>query len=78
MHHSKAAVKQIEDTAASGAEIHSAIFGLPQIRQRTVYAKAAKAKEQNEGSEPHLKTKPSGWIGGFGSTSNFTVEEPCG
>ena len=54
-----------------GGDAQAQSFWVAAIQQQTV---SAEAEEQNEGSEPHLKTKRSGWIGGLGSTFTFALE----
>ena len=43
-----------------------------------VNAEATEQREQNEGSESHLKTKRFGWISGHGSTFSFAIERLAG
>jgi hypothetical protein len=47
------------------------------IRRRAVNADTKEQREQNEVSEPHLTTKRTGWIGGFGSACGFAIEWLC-
>lgn len=74
MHPSRVAVKAIEYLAIRGGDGQTQSVWVAAIWQQTVNAQAKGQREQNERSEPHLKTKRFGWIDGLGSAFTFAIE----